>query len=140
MPTKSSERIRKRKAPSQLCVGLCCEFVLSLPPPSIDFGAVPTYDNEAIQTVNRCPGTSRRYSAMHTPSGKCLDGSNYNLKVGLFEPGYYKIENPARPPVDTLKHKCNWNKKRRRKWYAEVTHNLISDTARKKLCQLQIIS
>ena len=56
---------------------------------------------------------------MHTSSGKCLDESSYNL----FELGYYKIENPAGLPVDTLKHERNWNKKRRRKRYDEVIHN-----------------
>ena len=50
-PARSSERIRKRKAPSQLCVGVCCDGVQILPPPSFDLDAVPTYDDEAIQTV-----------------------------------------------------------------------------------------
>ena len=123
MSFRSSERIRKRKAPSQLCVGACYDDVLSIPAPSFDFDAVPTYNEESVRVVKGRPAPKIRYGPMHTSSGKCLDESSYNLKVGLFEPGYYKIENPAGPPVNTLKHERNWNKKRRRKWYGEVTHN-----------------
>ena len=100
MSFRSSERIRKRKAPSQLCVGACYDDVLNIPAPSFDFDAVPTYDEEIVWMVKGRPGPKRRYGPMHTSSGKALDESSYNLKVGLFEPGYYKIENPAGPPVD----------------------------------------